>query len=56
LRADKRRSAVAARRGARRIVGRHAAVYGHSRMRELVLGGVTRTLLTTMTVPVFLSY
>ena len=33
-----------------------AGGYGHSRTRELVLGGVTRTLLTTMTVPVFLSH
>ena len=30
--------------------------YGHSRLRELVLGGVTRTLLATMTVPVLLSH
>ena len=30
--------------------------YGHSRMRELVLGGVTRTLLDTMTVPVLMSH
>jgi nucleotide-binding universal stress UspA family protein len=30
--------------------------YGHSRLRELVLGGVTRTLLKTMTVPVLLSH
>lgn len=30
--------------------------YGHSRLRELVLGGVTRTLLGTMTVPVLLSH
>ncbi|WP_454743731.1 universal stress protein [Cupriavidus necator] len=29
--------------------------YGHGRMRELVLGGVTRTLLDSMTVPVLLS-
>ena len=33
-----------------------AGGYGHSRMRELVFGGVTRTLLATMTVPVFLSH
>jgi nucleotide-binding universal stress UspA family protein len=33
-----------------------AGGYGHSRMRELAFGGVTRTLLTTMTVPVFLSH
>jgi nucleotide-binding universal stress UspA family protein len=30
--------------------------YGHSRARELVLGGVTRTLLQHMTVPVLLSH
>ncbi|TCZ52958.1 universal stress protein [Roseicella aquatilis] len=30
--------------------------YGHSRLRELVLGGVTRTLLGAMTVPVLLSH
>ena len=30
--------------------------YGHSRLRELVLGGVTRTLLETMTVPVLMSH
>lgn len=29
--------------------------YGHGRMRELVLGGVTRTLLESMTVPVLFS-
>ncbi len=30
--------------------------YGHSRLREFVLGGVTQTILATMTVPVFLSH
>ncbi|MBX6373418.1 MAG: universal stress protein [Acetobacteraceae bacterium] len=30
--------------------------YGHSRMRELVLGGVTRTLLRQMTLPVLMSH
>lgn len=30
--------------------------YGHSRMRELVLGGATRTLLEEMTVPVLMSH
>lgn len=30
--------------------------YGHSRLRELVMGGVTRTLLETMTVPVLMSH
>lgn len=30
--------------------------YGHSRVREWVLGGVTRTILKTMTVPVLMSH
>jgi nucleotide-binding universal stress UspA family protein len=30
--------------------------YGHSRFRELVMGGATRTLIDTMTVPVLLSH
>lgn len=30
--------------------------YGHSRLREWILGGVTRTILQTMTVPVLLSH
>ncbi|SDP72229.1 Universal stress protein family protein [Ralstonia sp. 25mfcol4.1] len=30
--------------------------YGHARMREVVLGGATRTLLRTMTTPVLLSH
>lgn len=30
--------------------------YGHSRMREMVLGGVTRTLLHHMTVPLLISH
>lgn len=30
--------------------------YGHSRFRELVLGGVTRTLLQEMTIPVLMSH
>ena len=30
--------------------------YGHSRLRELVLGGVTRTILHDMTVPVFMVH
>jgi nucleotide-binding universal stress UspA family protein len=30
--------------------------YGHSRMRELVLGGATRTVLESMTVPVLMSH
>ncbi|HVZ09419.1 universal stress protein [Rhodopila sp.] len=33
-----------------------AGGYGHSRARELVFGGVTRTLLAEMTVPVFFSH
>jgi nucleotide-binding universal stress UspA family protein len=30
--------------------------YGHARFREVILGGVTRTLLKHMTVPVFMSH
>lgn len=30
--------------------------YGHSRLREFVLGGATRAILSTMTVPVFISH
>ena len=30
--------------------------YGHSRLREFVLGGTTRGILSTMTVPVFMSH
>ena len=30
--------------------------YGHSRIRELALGGVTRTMLHHMTVPVLMSH
>ena len=30
--------------------------YGHPRMREIVLGGMTRTILRTMTVPVLMSH
>jgi nucleotide-binding universal stress UspA family protein len=30
--------------------------YGHSRLREFVLGGVTRTMLSAMTVPVLMSH
>jgi nucleotide-binding universal stress UspA family protein len=30
--------------------------YGHSRLRELILGGVTRTLLRQMTLPVLMSH
>ncbi|AXS39374.1 universal stress protein [Breoghania sp. L-A4] len=30
--------------------------YGHSRMREFVLGGVTRSMLTSMTVPVLMAH
>jgi nucleotide-binding universal stress UspA family protein len=30
--------------------------YGHSRMREMMLGGTTRTILRSMTAPVFLSH
>lgn len=30
--------------------------YGHSRFRQMVLGGVTRTILETMTVPIFMAH
>ncbi|HJV50253.1 MULTISPECIES: universal stress protein [Oxalobacteraceae] len=30
--------------------------YGHSRFREILLGGVTRTMLQSMTIPVFMSH
>jgi nucleotide-binding universal stress UspA family protein len=30
--------------------------YGHSRLREFVLGGVTRSILATMTVPTLMSH
>ena len=30
--------------------------YGHSRMREFILGGATRTLLERMTVPTLMSH
>jgi len=30
--------------------------YGHSRLREMVMGGVTRTLLRSMTLPVLMSH
>ncbi|MES2537575.1 MAG: universal stress protein [Pseudomonadota bacterium] len=33
-----------------------AGCYGHSRFRELLLGGVSRTLLRSMTVPVLMSH
>jgi nucleotide-binding universal stress UspA family protein len=33
-----------------------AGGYGHSRAREMILGGVTRSLLATMTVPVLFSH
>jgi len=31
-------------------------IYGHSRMREMVLGGASRTLLATMTVPLLVAH
>jgi len=31
-------------------------IYGHSRLREMMLGGVSRTLLSSMTVPVLMSH
>ena len=30
--------------------------YGRSRLREFILGGVSQTLMSTMTVPVFMSH
>ena len=30
--------------------------YGHSRLREFVLGGVTRSILSTMTIPTLMSH
>jgi nucleotide-binding universal stress UspA family protein len=30
--------------------------YGHSRLQEMVLGGVTREMLRTMTVPTLMSH
>ena len=30
--------------------------YGHSRLRQLLLGGVTQQILEQMTVPVFMSH
>ena len=30
--------------------------YGHSRLREIILGGVTRDILKSMTVPIFMSH
>ena len=30
--------------------------YGHSRMREFILGGVTRGMLASMTVPTLMSH
>jgi len=30
--------------------------YGHSRYRELLMGGVTRAILETMTLPVLMSH
>lgn len=31
-------------------------IYGHSRLREMVLGGASRTLLASMTVPIFMAH
>jgi nucleotide-binding universal stress UspA family protein len=30
--------------------------YGHSRLREFVLGGATRSILSSMTIPVLMSH
>lgn len=44
--------ALAAERGADLLV---MGCYGHSRLRELLLGGATRTVLKSMTLPVFMA-
>lgn len=31
-------------------------IYGHSRLREMVLGGVSRTIMSSMTVPILMSH
>ena len=31
-------------------------IYGHSRLRERVLGGASRTLLASMTAPLFVAH
>ena len=33
-----------------------AVAYGHSRLRERIIGGATRTILEAMTVPVLMSH
>ncbi|MDB5508344.1 MAG: universal stress protein, partial [Hyphomicrobiales bacterium] len=30
--------------------------YGHSRLREMILGGTTRTILSSMTIPILISH
>jgi nucleotide-binding universal stress UspA family protein len=30
--------------------------YGHSRLREFVIGGTTRTIINSMTLPVFMAH
>jgi nucleotide-binding universal stress UspA family protein len=30
--------------------------YGHSRLREMILGGITRHMLTSATIPVFMAH
>ncbi|MDQ1832411.1 universal stress protein [Massilia scottii] len=44
--------ALAGERGAQLLV---MGCYGHSRLRELLLGGATRTVLKSMTLPVFMA-
>ncbi len=44
---------MASKQGADLIV---IGAYGHSRLREIILGGMTRDLLKHMTVPVLLSH
>jgi nucleotide-binding universal stress UspA family protein len=31
-------------------------IYGHSRVREMILGGASRSLLSSMTVPVLMAH
>jgi nucleotide-binding universal stress UspA family protein len=31
-------------------------IYGHSRMREMVMGGASRTVLASMTVPILMAH
>jgi len=54
LKTEKGKSALAARlSGADLLV---MGAYGHTRVRELLLGGATRTILESMTVPVLMAH